>query len=176
MKTDEQLAEAALRGDRHSLGRLVERYQKQVIVLAYRLVGNWEDAKDVAQESFVKLITRLGSYRGESSFRTWFYRIVVNKSIDHRRKRMSRPHPVSVLSPEDLAAVSGGSDGVFEDSHILNLESLLEKLSPNQRIALVLRHYEGLSLREVAGVLGCAETTARGHIFRALKKIRESFP
>jgi RNA polymerase sigma-70 factor (ECF subfamily) len=171
--SDEDLARAAIQGDGDSLKQLIERYNRQAIVLAYQLVGEWEDARDIAQDGFLKLLTRISGFKGYSSFKTWFFRIIINQSLDVRRKRRRSLRPLSGTDPEDLAGPDSWDGEVEKREALMGLETALDELSPNQRAALMLRHYEGLSMKEVAEVLNCAETTARGHVFRALKRVRQ---
>ena len=171
--SDEDLARAAIQGDSGSLKQLIDRYNRQAIVLAYQLVGEWEDARDIAQDSFVKLLTRLQGFKGRSSFKTWFFRIIINQSLDVRRKRQRSLRPIAGADPEEYAGPASWTGEVEKREVMIGLEAALDELSPNQRAALMLRHYEGLSMKEVAEVLDCAETTARGHVFRALKRVRE---
>jgi RNA polymerase sigma-70 factor (ECF subfamily) len=171
--SDEDLAQAAVKGDRDSLKHLIDRYNRQAIILAYQLVGEWEDARDIAQDSFLKLLTRLQGFKGYSSFKTWFFRIIINQSLDVRRKRRRTIKPLTGIDPEDLAGPGSWEREAGNQEALIGLEEALDELSPNQKAALMLRHYEGLSMKEVAEVLNCAETTARGHVFRALKRVRQ---
>jgi RNA polymerase sigma-70 factor (ECF subfamily) len=169
--TDVELVRKATSGDRIALEALVARHTPRVNRLAAQLMGDFEDARDAAQESLVKLCTRLRQFRGEAQFATWLHRLVVNTCRDGlARQRVRRSEPL----PEE--------EGVSDEGDPLRLAQLadvrreladaLSRLSPNQRIAVVLRDSFGLSYEEIARVARMPVGTAKCYVHRARARVR----
>ena len=100
-RSDGELVRASRRGDREAFRELVERYQRKVVSVALGMVHNRDDALEIAQETFVKAFQNLANFKGESSFYTWLYRIVVNRAIDFQRRE--RRHPTVALEDENVS-------------------------------------------------------------------------
>jgi RNA polymerase sigma-70 factor, ECF subfamily len=169
--SDVELVRKATSGDGGALEALVERYSPRVNKLAAHLVGDLEDARDAAQESLVKLCTRLRQFRGEAQFSTWLHRLVVNTCRDRAAfQRIRRTEP---LLEEEL---------LDEDSDPLRLAALadlrrdmaeaLARLSPKQRAAVVLRDSFGLSYAEIARVAKIPVGTAKCYVHRARARLK----
>lgn len=170
---------AVLDGDVNAFEMLVREYEKNVYNLALRMVGNSEDAADMSQEAFIKAYNSLNSFRGDSKFSVWLYRIVSNVCLDFIRSR-KRKQTVS-LSVED----DNGEDvelDIADDTQ--SPERLMDKqltrdavrrglasLPPGQRQILLLREIQGLSYDEIAEVLNVEAGTVKSRIFRARKKL-----
>jgi RNA polymerase sigma-70 factor, ECF subfamily len=169
--TDVELVRKATGGDRDALEVLVARHTPRVNRLAAQLVGDLEDARDAAQESLVKLCTRLRQFRGEAQFATWLHRLVVNTCRDVlARQRVRHAEPL----PDDE---EGSDDG--DPLRLAQLADLrrdvadaLSRLSPNQRIAVVLRDSFGLSYEEIARVARMPVGTAKCYVHRARARVR----
>lgn len=169
-------------GDQDAFGELVKMYQARVYGIAYRMLGNADDAAELAQMAWVKAWQRLGSYKRESKFYTWLYRIVSNTVLDHLRQR-SRRREVSLeessrpgtLSPaERLPAPGPGPDRELERDEVRRaFEEALGGLTPEHRMALMLREVEGLSYGEIAEAMKCRKGTVMSRIFYARKAIQE---
>lgn len=168
-----------LGGDTDAFEALVTEYEKNVYNLALKMTGNTEDAADLSQETFIKAFHSLGSFRGDSKFSVWLYRIVSNVCLDFLRGR-SRRQTVS-LSMEDEDGEEAQLDIPDERQ---TPELLLEKrmtreavrrglaqLPPEPRQILLLREIQGLSYEEIASVLGIESGTVKSRIFRARKKL-----
>ncbi len=168
-----------LGGDADAFEALVTEYEKNVYNLALKMTGNTEDAADLSQETFIKAFHSLGSFRGDSKFSVWLYRIVSNVCLDFLRRR-SRRQTVS-LSMEDEDGEETQLDIPDERQ---TPELLLEKrmtreavrrglaqLPPEPRQILLLREIQGLSYEEIASVLGIESGTVKSRIFRARKKL-----
>ena len=180
---DAALVRAAQRGDREAFERLVRAHDRAVLRLALSLLRSPEDARDVYQESFLRVYQNLGRFRHGSSFQTWLYRIVVNLCLDQlRKRRVRREEPGET---EGAAGVRNRFDGLREaraDSdpqrRVLSgeigarIQEALERLSPRERAVFELRHYHGMRLREVGEVLGTTEEAAKNCLFRATRKLR----
>jgi RNA polymerase sigma-70 factor (ECF subfamily) len=153
--------------------RLMRRYRGLVYRVAYGFTGERESAMDVVQETFLKVHARLGSWRGEGELKSWIARIAANEALNLARSR--RRHPTCELDDSIflLPADERDEDEVAESA--IRQEALhrsLALLPPRQRLAVVLRYFEGMSSREISAVLECSEGTARNILFRSLQKLR----
>lgn len=179
--TQEQLQVARiLAGDEHGFNQLVQQHSGKVLGLAWRLVGNREDAEDLAQEAFLRLHRALPEFRGDSKISTWLYRTTTHLAIDHlRRERLKRklfffrsaegdPDPID-LAPAPLA---NPAREVEDRQAMQALQRGLLKLSARQQVIFTLRHYEGLPLKEIAGHLGLETGTVKSHLHRAVSVLR----
>ena len=176
------LIERLKQGERPAFDALVEMYREKAFAIAYNLVGNPEDAKDVLQEAFIKMYLCIKDFRGNARLFTWFYRILVNCSMDFLRKRKSRSKvfSLSIRDEEDkeieVADARTEPFGVLGASEMSqHLDECLGGLSEKQRICFILKHENGLSNQEIAQVLHCALSTVKVHLFRAVKALRKKF-
>ncbi len=177
----QRLVEQAKAGEVGAFSCLVTMYQDRVLYLAFDLLGNWDDAKDAAQEAFIKAFEKIDTFEGRSHFSTWLYRITVNLCRDFfRRKKRS---PVEVMDDEQMEFAGNTAAGADRESLAVlkNLENLelqgqiqeaLATLSVNQRTAIVLRYFHDYSTKEIAEIMNCSENTVRIHFFRAMEKLR----
>lgn len=172
--TDIDLVNRARSGDKRALETLVERHAPRVNRLAAQLLGDLEEARDAAQESLVKLCTRLRQFRGEAQFGTWLHRLVVNTCRDRMAwQRVRRTEPLLL---EETATGDGG-DGDPARLALLgdlrrDVADALAKLSRDQRIAVVLRDSFGLSYEEIARVARMPVGTAKCYVHRARNRLR----
>lgn len=173
--SDAELVRRTLAGQDDPFAALVARYQKRAFWIAFHVVGRVEDARDVAQESFVRLYRSLGRYDFTRSFYTWFYRIVMNLAIDCLRKLRS-------ARAGNLDDVLGGLADEREAGDLPPLErqeqrglvwAILERLDAKFRAVLVLRDIHGLSCREIAPILRITHATARWRLHRGRQAFRE---
>jgi len=178
---DRQLVESIIAGDSAAFETLVRRKTSKVYSLCYRVIGNAEDAKDIAQLSFIKLWENVGKYDPQYTFDTWLYRMVTNVAIDFLRSKQSRDAAVS----SNLRLVKTASEG--EQTLSLQrkeIESVFADvssvLSPKQKTIFVMREMEDLPSVEISKILGCRESTVRNHLFNARKlmqeQLRKRFP
>jgi RNA polymerase sigma-70 factor (ECF subfamily) len=169
--TDSELVDKATNGDHRALDALVERYAPRVNRLASQLMGDLEEARDAAQESLVKVCTRLKQFRGEAQFATWLHRVVVNTCRDRmafQRVRLAEPleldeHATDGIDPSNLA--------VLADLR-RDLADALSRLSNDQRIAVVLRDSFGMSYKEISRVARMPVGTAKCYVHRARARLR----
>jgi RNA polymerase sigma-70 factor (ECF subfamily) len=162
----------------------VERYQQRAFRLAWSILRDAEEARDVSQEAFIRLYQTAGSFAGRARFSTWFYRILVNLSLDHRRKhrwwrqvfaREERADDGDASGLDDQPApATDPGDALDRERALAHVWTAAAELSPRQRAVLVLQVQEDLPMRDVAAVLGCSEATARVHLHRALSALRRS--
>ncbi|NBR86531.1 MAG: sigma-70 family RNA polymerase sigma factor [Verrucomicrobia bacterium] len=181
---DLTLVRQAQAGDANAYDELVRRYQRQIYGVVYHMTSHHEDANDLTQEAFVKAWQALKSFKGDSSFFTWIYRIAVNRTLNHLKQRKFRDgkHAMS-LNDLDVEAehhpdlVALASDKT--PRRALALEELKEKLnvamqrlSENHRIVVTLHDIQGLPHDEIAKVLGCNTATVRTRLFYARQQLQ----
>ena len=177
---DQILIQRCLAGQSEAFGELVLRYQDRLYSSVYLMVSSPEDARDLTQEAFVHAFRRLDSFRGDSAFYTWLFRIAVNATISFRRKAARR----KTYSVESVREASGNEpiDGDEDNRPSARMESheqqrivrtALEELSEEFRTAIVLTEIEGLSYEDAADAVGCPIGTIRSRIHRARNELRE---
>ena len=176
---ESRIVQKVLRGDVNAFEKLVLEYEKNVYNIALRMTGNSEDASDMTQEAFIKAYNSLQSFRGDSKFSVWIYRIATNVCLDFLRSKSRRP-TVS-LSVEDNdgedvqldVADESQSPELLLDRQMTrdSVRRGLETLSPEYRQILLLREIQGLSYDEISQALGLEVGTVKSRIFRARKKL-----
>lgn len=178
---EQLLLESIRNGDDRGFEKLVKEHTGKVISLAWRLVGNREEAEDLAQEAFLRLHRSLPSFRGDSRVSTWLYRTTTRLAIDHlRRERLKRKlfffRPDNeAVDPVELASNPLDDPGrEYQGQEAMqSLRKSLAKLSPRQQVIFTLRHYEGLPLKEIAEHLELETGTVKAHLHRAVSQLRE---
>jgi len=168
---DWDLAKRAAGGCEDAWRRIYERTADKLFAFLCYQAGNREDALDLMQETYLQAQRRLESYRGEAPLGAWLRTIALRKALDWRRRVLS-PMRRTLELTENTAIVEQSGGGVRFHSEKAALGRALRSLSPQQRAALLLREWEGLSFREIAAVIGCQENTARVHHTRAKEKMR----
>lgn len=168
-RTEPELVVACLEGDRSAFPELVERYQIQIFNAAYRITGNRGDAQDVAQAVFLKVFERLDQFDPKYRFFSWIYKICVNEALNLVAKR--RPWQAIDLEAADPAANPEREAEASEIGHAIQL-ALLE-LKPALRVAIVLRHFRGLSYDEMGEVIGIPVKTVKSRLFAARRELRQ---
>jgi RNA polymerase sigma-70 factor (ECF subfamily) len=171
---DRQLATRAQGGDEAAFAMLVQRHQGGVRRYAARILGDDEEARDIAQLAFVRAWENLSRYDATWSFSTWLYRIASNLAIDVLRSRTSRDrtHAAHLRLVADSVRPSAPND--LAEGEVRRIFSeLVVLLTPSQRAAFVLREVEGMPTHEVALALGCTDATVRNHVFQARATLRK---
>jgi RNA polymerase sigma-70 factor, ECF subfamily len=184
--SDAAAVERTLAGEREAYRVLVERHSHYVYRLAFRMTGNPHDAEEVVQEAFLRGYQKLQQFAGNANFGTWVYRIAANYAIDRLRQRKTEdarreqsPRPVegetevdplsrvkdSAPSPERLA----GSAQLAE-----RMKEALQALTPAERTAIVMRHWDGCGIEEIAAALKSNTSAAKNTVFRAVQKLRQA--
>jgi RNA polymerase sigma-70 factor (ECF subfamily) len=168
---DEWIVEAQ-QGDTAAFELLMRQYEHQVFRTCVRLLGNREDAKDAAQDTFIRMHKYLPKFNRQKPLLPWLYRIAVNACRDHSRKQ--KKHVATPLNPEVLAIADkkASSDVLERERDLQIMEAALRTLSPREREVLVLKEVEELSTKEVAQVTGSREVTVRSQLSRAHEKMR----
>jgi RNA polymerase sigma-70 factor (ECF subfamily) len=169
----------ARQGDSDAFRALVETHSRSVFRLAFRMTGNEQDAEDVVQESFLRAYRQLGRFESRANFGTWLYRIVSNCSVDLMRSKQARHDQVRGDSIDQEGAMElpaadmPGPERIAESAEIeRRVQHALQDLSPLERAAFTLRHYEGRSIDEISATLGLGTSAAKHSVFRAVKKLR----
>lgn len=185
---DARVVERVLGGDSNAFKELFDRHYQRVRNVALGVVGNPDDAEEVTQEAFLKAYRNLASFRGQSSFYTWLYRIVFNLAIDYGRKKY-RQTEVSVGEvgvfdvgmQEDAMAQhiplskSVTPDQVLEQTELgLAISNAIAALSPEHRAVIILREVEGLSYTEMSDVLNCSKGTVMSRLHHARKRLQKT--
>lgn len=152
-------------------------YHQKILFLAYDLVGNYEDAKDIAQDAFIRAFEKIRWFEERSKFSTWLYRITVNLGTDFHRKRQRsvrtlRDTHMQSWPHNDVPSES--ASGPVEAAEIRDqLEAALDRLSMNQRTATALKYFHQKTTREIADIMECSQSTVRNHIFRAMSSLKK---
>lgn len=176
--TDEsELIDRARGGDLAAYRQCIELFGPRVYAIAYQMVGNTEDAQDIAQEVFVRLYRSLDKYRPTSRFTTWLYRLTVNLCIDFQRKNARHRHVAIDEAPDALAVADREPlpDARIEQQQFHGaIHALARDLTTKQRIVFVLRDLQGMTTEEIARILNCRQSTVRVHLATARLLIRQA--
>lgn len=171
---DRLLAVRAAEGDEDSFAVLVHRHGRSLLALARCMLDNPQDAEEAVQDAFVSAWRRLPEYRHGAEFRTWMYRITVNRCLNMRRRRPP-PLPLdSVAEPAAGSAWSQPARTAEQNAATAALSRALADLDAGQRICWILREVQGLSYKEIAQVTRTSEQTVRGRLFRARRSLQEA--
>ena len=170
MDEDIQLVERYLGGDAEAVETLVMKYQKRIYTIVYRMTRNVEDAKDLTQKTFVKAIEGIKGFRRESSFKTWIYRIAINTSLTHLKGNRREERE---LDESMMGSHPGTLSTIIENEKRGFIRKGLDELPERQRLAVILRAYEGLSCTETAQVMGCSEGAVKAHYHHGVKRLKE---
>jgi RNA polymerase sigma-70 factor (ECF subfamily) len=170
---ERHLVQRSREGDHGAFRVLVERHMRQAYNLAYRFAGDHDSAEEIAQEAFIRAYESLPSFRGDAEFGTWLHRIVVNLALN-RVKQETRRREREIPHLEFASRVAGAPPQGMERRDVReHVERALHELPTLQRAAVILRHLEGLSTRQVSTILECSEGTVKTHLFRGLRTMRE---
>jgi RNA polymerase sigma-70 factor, ECF subfamily len=178
--SDLSLVRRVQRGDKGAFDALVLKYQHKVVKLVMRYVRNPAEAEDVAQEAFIKAYRALPSFRGESAFYTWLYRIAINTAKNHfaaQGRRTPTRSSGELEDAENFEDASGLRDVATPDAVLLSkqvgeaVNRAIDRLPEDLRTAIVLRELEGMSYDEIATAMNCPVGTVRSRIFRAREAV-----
>jgi RNA polymerase sigma-70 factor, ECF subfamily len=176
--TDEELVARSIGGDTESFNELILRWERPIYALAYRTIGREEDARDVCQETFLRAFRALPGFRGQAKFSSWLYRIALNLCRDWiRRERRAQvvqaPENVDLL---ELASALEPSETVEDLVTRKDLARAVERamasLPEEQRTAIVLKEYHGLTFQEIADLVGCPLSTVKTRLYQGLTVLR----
>lgn len=161
MLKDEELIQKSIQGDVNAFGELAQRYQNKVYTLAYRFMGNEEDAYDVAQEAMVKVHRSLPQFKGDMAFSFWLYRITSGVCLEELRRRKRRPVSVTIGNREREGGLS------------YRIQLVLNEMKPEHRAAVILKDIMQFSYEEVASTLECSMGTLKTRLNRGRMLLRE---
>jgi len=177
-RTDEELVALSIEGDVDSFNQLVVRWQRPIYALAYRVIGREEEARDIVQETFLRAFRGIGNFRGQAKFSSWVYRIALNLCRDWiRRERRTpispTPEGIDVI---ELAAEQGPAESI-EDlvaRHDMSrtVARAMETLPDEQRTAIILKEYHGMTFQEIADLQGCPLSTVKTRLYQGLTVLR----
>src|SRR5919112_1312831 len=179
MTTDEELVARSMGGDLDSFNQLVLRWERPIYALAYRVIGREEDARDVAQETFLRAFRALSGFKGHAKFSSWLYRITLNLCRDWIRKE--RRTPVS-QAPEgiDIIELAGAGTPAETIEQLVGRKELgravskaMAMLPDEQRTAIILKEYHGLTFQEIAELLDCPLSTVKTRLYQGLTVLRK---
>jgi RNA polymerase sigma-70 factor, ECF subfamily len=169
---EQQLILRIQAGDQGAFRTLVERYMKQAYNVAYGFVNDHDDAEDIAQDAFIRVHQSIRSFRNESAFGTWLYRIVANLSLNRVRQKKTSAHREIRDFDGTLQTMTDMSPAGLSPDVRSHLERALHELPTLQRAVVILRHFNGLPTKQVGDILQCSEGTVKTHLHRGLKKMR----
>ena len=176
--TDEELVARSQRGDVESFNQLILRWERPIYALAYRVIGRDEEARDVCQEAFLRAFRALPGFKGQAKFSSWLYRITLNLCRDWIRRQ--RRAPVSQM-PEDtdvleMAAARGPVESIEDLVARRELSAVVEEamavLPDEQRTAIILKEYHGMTFQEIADLQGCPLSTVKTRLYQGLSVLR----
>jgi RNA polymerase sigma-70 factor (ECF subfamily) len=172
--SDAELVALTRAGSRDAFDLVVERHRRGVYQLCYRYAGRHEDAADLAQDVFLRAYRGLKGFKGESSFKTWLYRIAVNVSLNRVTSKSPRLEQMEPLDAVERADTRGEhpADALMRDERARCVRAAIAQLPPKQRATLVLRVYQDLSHEEIARVLGSSVGACKANLFHALNRLR----
>ena len=181
-EVDQQLVERAQRGDKHAFELLVAKYQRKLGRLLSRFIRDPAEVEDVAQEAFIKAYRALPSFRGDSAFYTWLYRIGINTAKNYLVAMGRRAPTTTDIDSEEAEGFEDGDqlrDLNTPENEMMSrqvaetVNQTLEELPEELRTAITLREIEGLSYEDIANIMNCPIGTVRSRIFRAREAIAE---
>jgi RNA polymerase sigma-70 factor (ECF subfamily) len=179
-----EIIKKAQSGDMQAFESILKIYDRQVMNIAYSFRNSEEDAKDIYQEVFLRVFRALKNFKFNSEFSTWLFRITTNVCITYQRKKSRHVHDsldkeISNSEEESTKLSDMISGGDAADSYATSSElsghihSAVNELPPQQKLAFILKHYEGYKIREISTMLNCAEGTVKRYLFTATNKLRE---
>ena len=177
-ESDTDLIRRAQADDIDAFCLLAQRYARRIHLLAFHYCRNAQDAEDLSQEVWLKAYQALRSFRSDSSFYTWLRRITINAFLNHRRasffRRRGQTTAVQLvqIDSEPLETRSVSPENIYNKLLFESVLDALAELTPSQRLAFLLRHYEGMSYDEIANAMNCSSGTVKKGVSRAIVKLR----
>ena len=177
--SDEELVALSQGGDLDSFNQLVLRWERPIYALAYRVIGREEDARDVAQETFLRAFRALKGFKGQAKFSSWLYRITLNLCRDWIRREKRTP---LAQAPEgvDLVELAGEATPLDSIEDLVGRKQLgravskaMALLPEEQRTAIILKEYHGLTFQEIAELLDCPLSTVKTRLYQGLSVVRK---
>ena len=176
--TDEELVARSMGGDLESFNQLVLRWERPIYALAYRVIGREDDARDVCQETFLRAFRALGGFKGQAKFSSWLYRITLNLCRDWIRRQRRQPiaqapEGVDLLDlATDTTPAESIEDLVARREISVAVQRAMAGLPDEQRTAIILKEYHGLTFQEIADLLDCPLSTVKTRLYQGLTVLR----
>lgn len=177
--TDEQLVARAIEGDLDAFNQLVLRWERPIYALAYRVIGREEDARDICQDTFLRAFRAIKGFKGQAKFSSWLYRIALNLCRDwiRRERRAPLAQAPEGLDPMELASeqpapIESLDETVSRREMTTAVARAMASLSEDQRTAVILKEYHGLTFQEIADMLGCPLSTVKTRLYQGLSVLR----
>jgi RNA polymerase sigma-70 factor, ECF subfamily len=177
-ESDTDLVRRAQADDIDAFCLLAQRYARRIHLLAFHYCRNAQDAEDLSQEVWLKAYQALRSFRSDSSFYTWLRRITINAFLNHRRSSLFRWRGETTtvqlvqIDAEPLESRSVSPENIYNKVLFESVVEALAQLTPSQRLAFLLRHYEGMTYDEIANAMNCSAGTVKKGVSRAIVKLR----
>ena len=177
-ESDTDLIRRAQADDIDAFCLLAQRYARRIHRLAFHYCRNAQDAEDLSQEVWMKAYQALRSFRSDSSFYTWLRRITINAFLNHRRSTLFRKNGQTTavqlvqIDDEPLESRAVSPENIYTKVLFENVVDALAELTPSQRLAFLLRHYEGMTYDEIAAAMNCSSGTVKKGVSRAITKLR----
>jgi RNA polymerase sigma-70 factor (ECF subfamily) len=177
-RTDEELVALTVRGDVDSFNQLVLRWERPIYALAYRVIGREEEARDVVQETFLRAFRGIANFRGQAKFSSWIYRIALNLCRDWIRRERRAPvsQPPEGVDLADLASERGPvesiEDLVARNDMSRTVARAMKQLPEEQRTAIILKEYHGMTFQEIADLQNCPLSTVKTRLYQGLSVLR----
>lgn len=176
--TDEELVARSMDGDVDSFNQLIKRWERPIYALAYRTLGREEDARDVCQETFLRAYRAIKGFKGQAKFSSWLYRIALNLCRDWMRRQRRTP-TVQVPEDVDIADLASAQGPVESIETLVGRRQLgravaaaMAGLPDEQRTAIILKEYHGLTFQEIAEMQGCPLSTVKTRLYQGLSVVR----
>ena len=176
--TDDELVAKSIGGDAESFNQLIHRWERPIYALAYRVIGREEDARDVTQETFLRAFRALPGFKGQAKFSSWLYRIALNLCRDWIRRQRRAPvmQMPEGVDPGELAAERGPVESIEELVARRELSAVVEEamalLPEEQRTAIILKEYHGMTFQAIAEMQGCPLSTVKTRLYQGLTVLR----
>jgi RNA polymerase sigma-70 factor (ECF subfamily) len=179
LPTDEELVARSIEGDLDAFNQLVVRWERPIYALAYRVIGREEDARDVCQETFLRAFRAIKGFKGQAKFSSWLYRIALNLCRDWMRRERRAPlvqvpegtDPMEIAN-ELPAPIESLDDTVARREMTSAVARAMATLSEEQRTAIILKEYHGLTFQEIADTLSCPLSTVKTRLYQGLTVLR----
>jgi RNA polymerase sigma factor (sigma-70 family) len=170
---DHYYIDAAINGDTRAFAALVDRYKHIVFTLAMKMLKNTEEAEEVSQDVFMKAYHALQTFKGESKFSTWLYKIAYYQSLDYLKKQKRNLNTSSIDSDTEyhLPNIENTLNGLEENERKLAIKSAIDKLPEDDAVVITLHYFEELSLKEIAEIMGIEANTVKVRLFRSRKRL-----
>ncbi len=183
-KEENNLILAAQKGDANAFEELIYRYDKNVLGIAYSFINNYEDAKDIYQEVFLRVFKGIKKFEFRSEFSTWLFRITTNVCLTYRSRKKKYAYTSLDEEPDEEDGGQSSLSEIIADEATpdiqavssevsARIENAVERLSPQQKLVFTLKHYQGYKIKEIASIMNCSEGTVKNYLFLATHRMRD---